>query len=480
MSIPLTLRLFQKKKIKMMNNFTSVIAAVSTPPGKGGVAIIRISGDGALDIAASVFRPKSNKDFRLAAPRMQIRGDIFYGNELIDDGMATYFKSPASYTGEDTVEIACHGGVLVTNTVLEAIFAAGAHPAEPGEFTRRAFINGKLSLIEAEAIGNLLEAESREQIKLTSSKSREALAQKIAEIRDSLTSVLSSIYARIDYPDEDLGDFSDRETVKILKDTAKRIERLIATYQTGKAISEGVRTVICGKPNVGKSSIYNLLLGRDAAIVTDIEGTTRDVLSEKIPLGRVMLNLSDTAGVRNSTLDPIEKIGIERSRKKINDAELILAVFDLSREFTDEDAEFVSRLSSIPAAKIAVLNKCDLKESFDSSRLTGIFDAYIKISAENGAEEAICDLADIITSLFTDEKISIGNEAVISTARQNAELTRSLELINSAISAYNEGFSADAASSDIERALGAIAELDGRAVSEEVVKDIFAKFCVGT
>jgi tRNA modification GTPase len=463
----------------MMNNFTSVIAAVSTPPGKGGVAIIRISGDGALEVASSVFIPRSKRTLGSYPTRMQVRGDIFYSGELIDDGMATYFKSPASYTGEDTVEIACHGGALVTSTVLEAIFAAGAVPAAPGEFTQRAFINGKLSLTEAEAIGNLLEAESFEQIKLSSSKSRELLSGRIAEIREALTSLLSSIYARIDYPDEDLGDFTDSESEKMLEDTAKKIEKLIATYKTGKAISEGIKTVICGKPNVGKSSVYNLLLGRDAAIVTDIEGTTRDVLSEKIPLGRVMLNLSDTAGVRSETSDPIEKIGIERSREKISEAELILAVFDLSREFSHGDKELTEELTASPGAKIAILNKCDAQEKFDRSMLPEIFDAIIEISAERGKENAITILSDTVSSLFTDEKISVGNEAVISSARQNASLTRALELVNSAISAYKAGFSADAASSDAERALGAIAELDGRAVSEEVVKDIFAKFCVG-
>ena len=470
---------FQKKKTKMMNNFTSVIAAVSTPPGKGGVAIIRISGDGALEVASTVFIPRSKKELSSYPPRMQIRGDIYYSDELIDDGMATYFKSPASYTGEDTVEIACHGGTLVTNTVLEAIFAAGAVPAAPGEFTQRAFINGKLSLTEAEAIGNLLEAESLTQIKLASSKSRELLTERIAEIREALTSLLSSIYARIDYPDEDLGDFTDSESQKMLEDTAEKIEKLISTYKTGKAISEGIKTVICGKPNVGKSSVYNLLLGRDAAIVTDIEGTTRDVLSEKIPLGRVMLNLSDTAGVRSKTSDPIEKIGIERSLKKINEAELILAVFDLSRAFSDEDRELIDGISSAAGAKIAILNKCDAEDKFDRGSLPRIFDAIIEISAESGKEDAIKLLTDTVSSLFTDEKISVGNEAVISSARQNASLTRALELVKSAISAYQAGFSADAASSDAERALGAIAELDGRAVSEEVVKDIFAKFCVG-
>jgi len=228
------------------------------------------------------------------------------------------------------------------------------------------------------------------------------------------------------------------------------------------------------------SDIVNvLLLGRDAAIVTDIEGTTRDVLSEKIPLGRVMLNLSDTAGVRNKTSDPIEKIGIQRSRERIADAELILAVFDLSREFDSEDEALISELSGINATKIALLNKADLKQKFDRTFINNNFGSVIEISAENGADNAVQALAQIVDKLFTDEKILVGQEAIIASARQNAELCRALTLTESAIEAYRLGISQDAASSDIELALGAIAELDGLAVSESVVADIFSKFCVG-
>ena len=463
-----------------MNNYASTIAAVSTPPGKGGVAIIRISGTDALDIAAHLFIPASKKDFRNATPRMQTRGIFVYEGEEIDDGMATYFKAPFSYTGEDTVELACHGGVLVTKTVLEAVFACGAVPAEAGEFTRRAFINGKLGLIEAEAIGNLLEAESREQIKLASQKSRGILATRINEVREILTSVLSSIYARIDYPDEDLGDFTDGEVTQMLNNAKSVTEALISTYRTGKAVNEGIKTVICGKPNVGKSSVYNMLVGEDAAIVTDIQGTTRDVLTDKISLGRVLLNLSDTAGVRESdSLDPVEKIGIARSKERIASAELLFAVFDGSQKLSEEDAALISDISSSDAAKIALINKSDLECVFSLNKFDTAFDRVIHISAECSKEEALKELTDIVDSIFTDEKISIGNDAVISSARQNAELSRTLAHITSAISALEIGMTQDAVSSDIERALGAIAELDGRAVSEEVVADIFSKFCVG-
>ena len=398
-----------------MNNFSNTIAAISTPPGKGGVAIIRISGDDALEIASRVFFPTNKKSFKDAAVRMQIRGEIFQGEEMIDDGMATYFKAPASYTGEDTVEIYCHGGTLVTNAVLEAVLSAGAVLATAGEFTRRAFVSGKLSLVEAEAIGNLLEAESLSQIKLASKKSRTHLSLKIEEIRELLTSLLSSIYARIDYPDEDLGDFSDEQAVNILLDAKKKTEALLSTYRTGKAVKSGIKTVICGKPNVGKSSIYNMLLGREAAIVTDIEGTTRDVLSDKIPLGKVMLNLSDTAGIREVTSDPIEKIGIERSLEKINEAELILAVFDLSREFDAKDEALIKSVLDCDCAKIAILNKSDLTEKFDRKKTKDAFDAVLTTSVKSS--DFILNLSQTVDAMFTDEKIKVGDDAVISSAR---------------------------------------------------------------
>ena len=463
-----------------MTNYTSTIAAISTPPGKGGVAVIRISGIDALEVASRVFITRSIKSLKSATPRIQYRGDVTYLGNVIDDGMATYFKAPNSYTGEDVVEISCHGGVLVTRTVLEALFACGASPATAGEFTRRAFINGKLSLVEAEAIGNLLEAESLEQVKLASVRSREILTKKIDEIRERLTSILSSAYARIDYPDEDLGDFSDEEAVSILLDAKRKIEKLIATYQTGKAVREGVKTVICGKPNVGKSTLYNLLLGREAAIVTDIEGTTRDVLTERVPLGKVVLSLSDTAGVRGGpTLDPVEKIGIERSIESILSAELVLVVFDTSKKLTSEDVELINEVSKSNAAKIAVFNKSDIACGFDRTEVEKRFDCVVEISAKERGDDAIEALSGVVNSLFTDEKISVGSDAIISSARQNATLTRSLSLVRSAIDAYKSGLSQDVASSDVERALGAIAELDGRAVSESVVSDIFSKFCVG-
>ena len=463
----------------------NVIAAISTPPGKGGVAVIRMSGKGSFDIADKVFKPISGKAISDYPARTQIYGYIIYNGEKIDDGMLTVFPSPHSYTGEDTVEISCHGGILITRTVLEALFAAGATPAEPGEFTRRAFIDGKLSLSEAEAIGTLLEATSTEQIRLSASPARQKLNEAVGSIRGSLVSLMSSIYARIDYPDEDLGEFTDEESLDALVKIRTELNRLIDTYRTGRAINEGISTVICGKPNVGKSTLYNLLAGEDAAIVTDVAGTTRDVLERTVSVGRVTLRLTDTAGVRSGNdVDTVEKIGIGRSKDRISSSELILAMFDLSRDFDEADRELIDEISKAGGYKICILNKSDIAyergTAFDTSLLPeGVFGEIISISADKDNTGALEQLASLITRLFTDEKISCGQDAIVSSARQHASLLRARSFIDTAIDAYRCGLPQDAASSDIEMAIGAISELDGRAVSETVVGDIFAKFCVG-
>lgn len=462
-----------------MNNLTHVIAAVSTPPGKGGVAIIRMSGDGAFEIAERVFFPASGKKFSECKPRMQIYGHIIEDGEIIDDVLATRFPAPHSYTGEDTVEIGCHGGILVTRTVLEALYRQGATPATAGEFTRRAFINGRLSLTEAEAIADLLEAKSREQIRLSGESSRTRLTERISAIRSSLVGLMSSVYARIDYPDEDLGDFTDQELLSSLYNIRKDCLELLSTYRTGRAISEGVRTVICGKPNVGKSSLYNLLSGEDAAIVTDIPGTTRDLLERSLPLGRVMLNLTDTAGIRErDNMDAVERIGIKKSREMIAKSELIFAIFDISTAFDDEDRMIIEAIKTSNAPKIAILNKTDLPGLLDERELSN-FDLVIKTSVKNNESEALSALAEAVNRLFTDERIVIGEDAIISSSRQYAALKRAIDFISAAIEGLDLGFAQDAVSGDVERALGAISMLDGREVSEEIVSDIFSKFCVG-
>lgn len=462
-----------------MNSLCDCIAAISTPPGKGGVSVIRLSGEGAFRIAEEIFTPKSKKPLTEYPRRTLVYGDVQSRGEHIDDALAVCFDKGSSFTGEQTVEFNCHGGILVTRCVLEALISAGARLAGKGEFTKRAFINGKLTLNAAEAIGNLLDAKSEEQLKLSSSVARDRLDKRIAEVRASLVEILSSAYARIDYPDEDLGDFTDEELKERLSSARNRLDKLIATYRTGRAINEGVNTVICGKPNVGKSTLYNILCGEDAAIVTDIGGTTRDVLERSVPLGRVMLNLADTAGIRESA-DTVEAIGIERSKAKMAKGELILALFDLSRPLDKEDENILDMLKECEGTKVALLNKTDdACADFDKSVIKNSFNEIIEISAKEKDSDALLTLTDVVNRLFTDGEIRTGEDAIVSSSRQYSSLCRASEFLSLAIDALNMGLAQDAASSDVELALGALSEVDGRGVSEEIVSDIFAKFCVG-
>ena len=455
---------------------SDIIAAISTPPGKGGVALIRLSGDGAIALADKFFRAASGRKVTDYPLRTQIYGYVIDGDRTIDDGMLTCFGAGASYTGEETVEITCHGGILVSELVLATLLKAGARAAEAGEFTRRAFLNGRLSLSDAEAIGLLLEAKSEEQIALAGKDSRDRLSEKIREIAKKMTELLGSVYARIDYPDEDLGDFTDDEMLAVLQGIGCELEALIATYRTGHSIAEGIKTAIIGKPNVGKSSLYNILCGRDAAIVTDIAGTTRDVLEDTITLGKVTLRLADTAGIRADSADPVEKIGIERSLSQLAESELILAVADAAEGI---DGEIIASVQNSSAAKIAIYNKVDKLGAGFAPECPEGFDRAIAVSATISPEEALAVIKAAVEDLFIDGRISVGSDAIVSSARQRAELAEASEAINAAIDAVSSGVFADAVSSDVEIALGAVSRVDGRAVSEAVVDNIFSRFCVG-
>ena len=464
-----------------MNAFTDVIAAISTPPGKGGVAVIRISGDGAFEIAEKIFAPVSKKPFSSYQPRLQVYGHIVSDGYVIDDVLVARYPAPNSYTGEDTVEICTHGGTLVTRAVLDTVFRAGAKPAYAGEFTKRAFINGKLTLNDAEAIANILEARSEEQLKLGGKDAKAKLNSKIGNIREILLSLMSSIYARIDYPDEDLGDFDDNDVLEGLIKAEEALSALISSYKTGRAITEGISAVLCGKPNVGKSSVYNAVLGKDAAIVTSTAGTTRDVLESSVAVGRVLLRLYDTAGIREgAAVGEIEAIGIERSRERMKEAELIIAVFDTSCPTDSEDAAILEEIKSLGAYKLALFNKSDLKrsEGFDEASITPCFDEIISITA-NDVDAVRHILSEKIDKAFTDERLTVGCDAIVSSARLYGILNASLDSVTAAKNGLLAGFPQDTVSSDVERALAAITESDPRGVNDEVLGEIFSKFCVG-
>ena len=461
-------------------NQLDTIAAISTPYGKGGIAVLRVSGEDAYQVAERVFVPKNGKMLSEIGRARAVYGDIFEtdgnGKRQIDDGIAVCFPAPNSFTGENTVEISCHGGVLVTSKVLSALLAAGARPALPGEFTKRAFINGKMTLTGAEALGDLLEAQTDEQIGLARSNMRGALSGEVKQIYDALGDILAAIFAHIDYPDEDLADIGREEMLEIALTNLTKLKCLAATYSTGRAVMSGIPTVILGRTNAGKSSLYNKIVGRDAAIVTNIEGTTRDVLTETAKLGRVLLRLSDTAGLRESG-DVVEKIGIDRARREAENAELILAVFDGSREIDGTDQEFISYLDSLGGVKVAIINKSDLGTHPSVSALLQKFQYTCTLSSESGS--GFEQLEAMIEQLYIDSSLDTGSDAIISNARQAAAISSAIEALERTVDAISAELPLEICCAEAENTMSALGELDGRTVSEDIVSRIFSNFCVG-
>ena len=460
----------------MMNLFDTV-AAVSTPYGKGGVALIRISGPDAIGVAEKVFVCASGKKLSELEHAKMAYGEILGNDGVgIDDGMAVVFRAPHSFTGEDTVELTCHGGILITRKVLSSVLCAGARAATAGEFTRRAYVSGKMKLTEAEALGDLLEAKSDSQLVLARGGMKGRLSSKMDELYGGLRRVLSGIYAVIDFPDEDLSDMTRQEMEEEISRVVDGIKTLASTYGTGRAVNEGIPTVICGRTNAGKSSVYNRILGYDAAIVTDIEGTTRDVLRETAILGKVTLLLCDTAGLR-STDDKVENIGIERTLREIEGAGLILAVFDGSRLPEEDDVKLSQMAAESGVASIALINKKDISAGEAWEKLCSRFDRTIHISAATG--EGFDNLSAAVEDMFMDGDIDIANDAVVTGARQYAALMTANELLLRALNDIRDGMSLDACCIGIECAMSALGEVDGREIGEEIVAEIFSRFCVG-
>ncbi len=444
------------------------VCAVSTPYGKGGVAVIRISGEDAVAVAARVFAPADGRPLGEHSVRMAVYGDIRdpHTAAVLDDGLAVRFRAPHSFTGEDTVEISCHGGILVTRRVLEACLLAGARQALPGEFTRRAYLNGKLALERAEALGNLLEAGNDEQMKLARAGMNGLLTGRAETLYASLCGVLANMEAGMDFPEEDLTELTREELQNLCAEAEEEIQALIRTWRTGHAIAEGIPTVICGRPNVGKSAFYNRLVGRDAAIVTDIAGTTRDVLTDTAVLGRVTLRLSDTAGLRESD-DPVERIGVERARRAMDEAELVLLLSDAG---TDPEADaWEARLSGEGKTVLRVRTKRDLVP----------FDQPQGISVSSVTGEGFDRLRAAVEEAFIDAELRMGEDAVVFSARQVAALRESAAALSTAVENLAAAVPYDICADDLRAALAPLGTLCGRETSEDVIAEIFARFCVG-
>ena len=435
--------------------------------------MIRISGPEAFAVAEAMFRPQSGRTVGELPDRQATYGKILYKKEFLDDGVLTLYKAPRSFTGENVAEICCHGGVLLTEKVLESALLCGAVPAGAGEFSKRAFLNGKITLSEAEAVIDLINAESEVQLRVAGENSTGALGRRVQEIYEALCRLLASMYAFTDYPDEDLTDLSPKELGAELLNIRKKLENLTAGYRQGHAVMEGLKTVIVGRPNTGKSSLLNGILGKDRAIVSPVAGTTRDVVEQAVRLGDIRLNLFDTAGLRE-TEDAIEAEGIRRSWKKLDEAGLILAVFDGSEPLTREDLALAQRCAGRPA--IALVNKEDKPTQFDAEIIAGDFAMVLPVCCQEEGSRRV--IAAAVARLLGTNNID-PHAASLSGQRQLAAATRARDAVAGALDAVSGGFGLDAVSVCVDDALDALCDLTGENASENVINEVFERFCVG-
>ena len=451
---------------------SDVIAAVSTGNQVSAIGIIRLTGDGCAAVADKVFTLNNEKPLS-DAPEKRLCLGLLQDKQgrVIDNCCAIYSRGPHSYTGEDTVEFHCHGSPAVLAAGLEALYLAGARPAMRGEFTKRAFLNGKLDLTQAEAVIDLIEADTPEAAANAAGQVGGALQKKLAPIYDDLTNLCSHFHAVLDYPDEDIEDFGLASYESALRQDAKALHTLLNSYGQGRILRQGVAAAIVGKPNVGKSSLLNAMAGFDRVIVTDIPGTTRDTVEETVMLGSNRLRLIDTAGIRD-TADTVEAIGVERSKKAMEDADLVIFVCDGSKPLDAEDEAIIDLCLEHPNA-IALVNKEDLGRIVDASELP--FMTVIYVCAKTG--EGLEQLADMVDAMFEGEAPCDGS--ILTNARQYDAIRRAYDAINAALKALKLGLTPDAALTDVEAAMEAMGEVTGATVREDITARIFERFCVG-
>ena len=452
---------------------SDTIAAIATGTGISAIGIIRVSGEDALSVADALFTPSCGGKMSEMPDRKLVYGGLHAADgALIDIALCTVSRAPGSYTGEDTAEFQCHGGQRVLAEVLRAAFSAGARQALPGEFTKRAFLNGRLDLTQAEAVIDLIEAETSEAAKNAAGQLGGAIRYKAEGIYSELVDIMSHFHAVLDYPDEDIDEFRLEDYSETLSRAEIELGRLLSTFERGRVLKNGVRCAIIGKPNVGKSSLLNALVGYDRAIVTDIAGTTRDTITERISAGGVLLCLTDTAGI-HGTSDEVEKMGVERARAAAAEAELVLAVFDGSRSLDDADREIVA-VAGTSGHPIAVINKRDLPEA-DMGMVESAFEDVCRVSSLSG--DGIDTLEARISEIFAGGAPASGE--ILTNERQAEAVARALDGVVRAREAMLGGVTPDAVLTEVEYALGALGEITGRGMREDIVSRIFERFCVG-
>lgn len=456
--------------MSLQNN---TVAAISTPLGVGGIGVIRVSGPDAFSVTEAIFAPVSGKKLTDQKGYTAHYGRLHDSDGEFDEAVVTLFRAPHSYTGEDVTEISCHGGLYLLQRCLRAVLDAGARLAEAGEFTKRAYLNGKLGLAQAESVMDLIGSSGKQAARAALAGRDGVLSRKIDAIADRLVDIGAHLAAWNDYPDEDMESVEPENLSASLFAALEDCRRLLAGYDAGKVLREGVETAIIGRPNVGKSTLMNLLAGTEKSIVTAIPGTTRDVVEETVLAGEVKLRLADTAGIR-STDDPVEQVGVSLARKRLSSAQLILAVLDRSEPLSDEDLALLQELRDRPA--IAVLNKSDLPQQLDEEKLAGLVQKTVEISARSG--EGADALVEAISQMLHLSDID-PTAPLVANERQRVCLQKSAAALQEAADAAAMGVTLDAVTVCLDEAISPLLELTGRKASDAVVNAVFANFCVG-
>lgn len=452
------------------------IAAIATAPGEGGIGIVRISGEKSLEVAQSIFKSKSGKMIKDYNARTLIYGKIVDGEKVIDEVLVAYMKGPNSYTAEDVIEINCHGGFISVKKILELILSKGVRIADAGEFTKRAFLNGRIDLSQAEAIIDVIKSKTDMAHEVAQNQLEGSLAKKIKDLRMNVTEVLAHLEVSIDFAEEDVEEITYQTLEEKALELRNEIKKLYDTAESGKILRDGLKTVIVGKPNVGKSSLLNSILGENRAIVTDIAGTTRDVIEEFVNIKGIPLKIVDTAGIRE-TEDVVEKIGVEKSRESFSTADLVIMVLDASRKLSEEDMEI---LESIKNKKtIVLLNKVDLEAQIELEKIKEFVssDDIIEISALKN--QGIEELQDKIESMVYQGSVKNSSNLMITNSRHKDALFKAYESINDAISAIEQRMPYDFIEVDFKNIWDYLGYINGDTVREDLLDTIFANFCIG-